>query len=101
MVTISIILIRQTAVNENERWTNAHFSIQFTDDQVFYYLLVDSLKPIEILVGFSALVHWGDTSGKANVEKCMLMLCFPNIGYVCAVVFVCGVFWHSWEFSIK
>ncbi|KFZ64233.1 Androglobin, partial [Podiceps cristatus] len=34
-----------------------------TDDQVFYYLLVDSLTPIEILVSFSALVRWDDTGG--------------------------------------
>ncbi|NXF93127.1 ADGB protein, partial [Eubucco bourcierii] len=36
---------------------------KFTDDQVFYYLLVDSLRPIEILISFSALVCWGDTGG--------------------------------------
>ncbi|NXN18165.1 ADGB protein, partial [Indicator maculatus] len=51
---------------------------KFTDDQVFYYLLVDSLKPIEILVGFSALVHWGDTGGTKqecfNISKGMLMV---------------------------
>ncbi|XP_075604574.1 androglobin [Balearica regulorum gibbericeps] len=34
-----------------------------TDDRVFYYLLVDSLMPIEILVSFSALVRWDDTGG--------------------------------------
>ncbi|NXL41655.1 ADGB protein, partial [Podilymbus podiceps] len=34
-----------------------------TDDRVFYYLLVDSLAPIEILVSFSALVRWDDTGG--------------------------------------
>lgn len=68
--------------------------MQSTDDRVFYYLLVDSLMPIEILVSFSALVHWDDTGGKANTEKCILMLCFPILEYVCAVVFVCGVFWH-------
>ncbi|XP_054857553.1 androglobin isoform X2 [Eublepharis macularius] len=31
------------------------------DDRVSYYLCVDSLKPIEILVSYSALVHWGDS----------------------------------------
>ncbi|XP_027743146.1 androglobin isoform X2 [Empidonax traillii] len=36
---------------------------KFTDDQVIYYLLVDSLMPIEIIVSFSALVHWDDTGG--------------------------------------
>ncbi|NXE49186.1 ADGB protein, partial [Casuarius casuarius] len=40
-----------------------------TDDQVFYYLFVDSLKPIEILISFSALVRWGDIGGKANTIK--------------------------------
>ncbi|XP_043855514.1 androglobin [Dromiciops gliroides] len=32
-----------------------------TDDRVFYYLYVDSLKPIELLVCFSALVRWGES----------------------------------------
>lgn len=68
--------------------------MQFSDDRVFYYLLVDSLMPIEILVSFSALVHWYDTGGKFNTEKCMLVLCFPVHEYVCAVVFACDVFWH-------
>ncbi|XP_027543440.1 androglobin isoform X7 [Neopelma chrysocephalum] len=36
---------------------------KFTNDQVIYYLLVDSLMPIEIIVSFSALVHWDDTGG--------------------------------------
>uniref|UniRef100_A0A452GZU4 Globin domain-containing protein n=1 Tax=Gopherus agassizii TaxID=38772 RepID=A0A452GZU4_9SAUR len=40
---------------------------KFTDDRVFYYLFVDSLKPIEILVSFSALVRWGD-SGATQKE---------------------------------
>jgi len=69
--------------------------VQSTDDQVFYYLLVDSLMPTEILVSFSALVRWDDTGGKANTEKCMLMLCFPIFVYVCAVVFGYDVFWHN------
>ncbi|XP_077206610.1 androglobin isoform X3 [Paroedura picta] len=34
---------------------------RMVDDRVSYYLCVDSLKPIEILVSFSALVHWGDS----------------------------------------
>ncbi|XP_071436997.1 androglobin [Pithys albifrons albifrons] len=41
---------------------------KFTDDQVIYYLLVDSLMPIEILVSFSALVHCDDTGG--TKEEC-------------------------------
>ncbi|XP_075780494.1 androglobin isoform X2 [Pelodiscus sinensis] len=40
---------------------------KFTDDRVLYYLFVDSLKPIEILVSFSALVRWGD-SGATQKE---------------------------------
>ncbi|KAJ7403645.1 hypothetical protein BTVI_75723 [Pitangus sulphuratus] len=36
---------------------------KFTNDQAIYYLLVDSLMPIEIIVSFSALVHWDDTGG--------------------------------------
>ncbi|KAG6937062.1 androglobin, partial [Chelydra serpentina] len=46
---------------------NALFHLQFTDDRVFYYLFVDSLKLIEILVSFSALVRWGD-SGATQKE---------------------------------
>ncbi|XP_037989711.1 androglobin [Motacilla alba alba] len=34
-----------------------------SDEDIFYYLLVDSLMPIEILVSFSALVHWYATEG--------------------------------------
>ncbi|NXA49153.1 ADGB protein, partial [Nothocercus julius] len=41
-----------------------------TDDQVFYYLLVDSLKPIEILINFSALVRWGDVGASTQGEGC-------------------------------
>ncbi|KFP88714.1 Androglobin, partial [Acanthisitta chloris] len=36
---------------------------QCTDEPVSYYLLVDSPTPIDILVSFSALVHWHDTGG--------------------------------------
>ncbi|XP_059691562.1 androglobin [Gavia stellata] len=49
-----------------------------TDDRVFYYLLVDSLMPIEILVGFSALVRWDDTGGTkrecSSISKGVLMV---------------------------
>ncbi|XP_064412031.1 androglobin isoform X2 [Latimeria chalumnae] len=38
------------------------------DEQVTYYLFVDSLKKIEILISFSALVHWGDV-GLENKDK--------------------------------
>ncbi|XP_058390221.1 androglobin [Diceros bicornis minor] len=34
---------------------------KFTGERVSYYLFVDSLKPIELLVCFSALVHWGES----------------------------------------
>ncbi|NXY41508.1 ADGB protein, partial [Ceuthmochares aereus] len=51
--------------------------IKSTDDQIFYYLHVDSLMPIEILVSFSALVHWDDTGGTkreySSISKGVLM----------------------------
>nr|XP_058939417.1 androglobin isoform X4 [Kogia breviceps] len=34
---------------------------KFSDERVSYYLFVDSLKPIELLICFSALVHWGES----------------------------------------
>ncbi|NWX97622.1 ADGB protein, partial [Nothoprocta ornata] len=40
------------------------------DDRVFYYLFVDSLKPIEILISFSALVRWGDFGASTQGEGC-------------------------------
>ncbi|EAW47830.1 hCG1812738, isoform CRA_d [Homo sapiens] len=33
---------------------------KFSEERVSYYLFVDSLKPIELLVCFSALVRWGE-----------------------------------------
>ncbi|NXA37706.1 ADGB protein, partial [Eudromia elegans] len=47
-----------------------------TDDRVFYYLFVDSLKPIEILISFSALVRWGDSgaSTQGDISKGVLMV---------------------------
>lgn len=77
-----------TAFGASE-WTNVHFSIQSSDEEVFYYLLVDSVLPIEMLVSFSALVHWCVTEGKANTQKYMSVLSFPILEYACAVVFVC------------
>lgn len=61
-------------MKDSKKWEirKCLFSIQCNDDRVLYYLLVDSLNPIEILVSFSALVRW-DIGGKANAEKCMLM----------------------------
>ncbi|XP_064269715.1 androglobin isoform X2 [Passer domesticus] len=38
-------------------------SFKSSDEEVFYYLLVDSLMPVEILVSFSALVYWYVTEG--------------------------------------
>lgn len=38
--------------------------LQFMEERVPYYLFVDSLKPIELLVCFSALVRWGESGGK-------------------------------------
>lgn len=38
--------------------------LQFVEERVPYYLFVDSLKPIELLVCFSALVRWGESGGK-------------------------------------
>ncbi|XP_052526834.1 androglobin isoform X1 [Tympanuchus pallidicinctus] len=47
-----------------------------TDDQVSYYLLVDSLTPVEILVSFSALVCWDDTAAAkregSSISKALL-----------------------------
>ncbi|OWK63109.1 Androglobin [Lonchura striata] len=43
-------------------------SFTSSDEEVFYYLLVDSLMPIEILVSFSALVRWNVTEGAK--EEC-------------------------------
>ncbi|KAB0389253.1 hypothetical protein E2I00_005876 [Balaenoptera physalus] len=34
---------------------------KFSDEHVSYYLFVDSLKPIELLICFSALVRWGES----------------------------------------
>ncbi|VTJ72703.1 Hypothetical predicted protein, partial [Marmota monax] len=34
---------------------------KLSDERVSYYLFVDSLKPIELLVCFSALVRWGES----------------------------------------
>ncbi|KAJ6660159.1 hypothetical protein lerEdw1_018086 [Lerista edwardsae] len=42
---------------------------RITDDRVLYYLSVDSLKPIDILVSFSALVHWGDSGVAVQKEN--------------------------------
>lgn len=38
--------------------------LQFMEERVPYYVFVDSLKPIELLVCFSALVRWGESGGK-------------------------------------
>ncbi|XP_067900614.1 androglobin [Heterodontus francisci] len=40
-----------------------------TDDRGPYFLHVDDVKPIEILVTFSALMRWGDISCDKNLNK--------------------------------
>ncbi|NXL94436.1 ADGB protein, partial [Alectura lathami] len=49
-----------------------------TDDRVSYYLLVDSLRPVEILVSFSALVRWDDAGATkqegSGISKARLMV---------------------------
>ncbi|XP_071598540.1 androglobin [Heliangelus exortis] len=48
-----------------------------TDDRTFYYLSVDSLMPIEILVSFSALVQWntnGDKQECSSISKGVLIV---------------------------
>eukprot|EP00075_Anas_platyrhynchos_P020871 XP_027310124.1 androglobin isoform X3 [Anas platyrhynchos] len=55
------------------------------DDRVLYYLLVDSLNPIEILVSFSALVRWdiGATKQEApSTSKATLMV--EHFSWKCA-----------------
>ncbi|XP_032299535.1 androglobin isoform X3 [Coturnix japonica] len=51
---------------------------KITDDRVFYYLLVDSLKPVEILVSFSALVCWVDPEAAeqegSSISKALLKI---------------------------
>ncbi|XP_075059694.1 androglobin [Mixophyes fleayi] len=46
----------------------ANFKEKTTDDldQKSYFLYVDNIKPTEILVSFSALVHWGDSPFKQD-----------------------------------
>uniref|UniRef100_A0A8C6QYC0 Androglobin n=1 Tax=Nannospalax galili TaxID=1026970 RepID=A0A8C6QYC0_NANGA len=34
---------------------------KFSEERVCYYLFVDSLKPVELLICFSALVRWGES----------------------------------------
>ncbi|XP_008121170.2 androglobin isoform X2 [Anolis carolinensis] len=41
-------------------YTYQKSDFRMMDERVLYYLCVDSLKPTDILVNFSALVHWGD-----------------------------------------
>ncbi|MGH0171138.1 UNVERIFIED_CONTAM: hypothetical protein FKN15_060638 [Acipenser sinensis] len=52
-----------------------------------HYLFVDNLKPTEILISFSALVHWGDvgfqTKGKHEKDLCcplVLQVWWPRCG---------------------
>ncbi|GCC30603.1 hypothetical protein chiPu_0009054 [Chiloscyllium punctatum] len=43
--------------------------LKSTDDRGPYYLHVDHIKPVEMLVTFSALVRWGDISCEKNLNK--------------------------------
>ncbi|XP_008072211.1 androglobin [Carlito syrichta] len=49
---------------------------KFSEERVSYYLFVDSLKPIELLVSFSALVRWGEygalTKNSPSIEPGLL-----------------------------
>ncbi|XP_021093627.1 androglobin isoform X2 [Heterocephalus glaber] len=49
---------------------------KFSEERVSYYLFVDNLKPIELLVCFSALVRWGEsgalTKDSPHVEPGLL-----------------------------
>ncbi|XP_053447366.1 androglobin isoform X2 [Nycticebus coucang] len=51
---------------------------KFSDERVCYHLFVDSLKPIELLVCFSALVRWGEygalTKDSPPIEPGLLMV---------------------------
>lgn len=43
--------------------------LQFSDERVSYYLFVDSLKPTELLICYSALVRWGESGGKKAMRN--------------------------------
>lgn len=45
------------------------YFLQFSDERVSYHLFMDSLKPIELLICFSALVRWGESGGKRAMRK--------------------------------
>ncbi|XP_070273959.1 androglobin isoform X2 [Myotis yumanensis] len=51
---------------------------KFSDERVSYYLFVDSLKPIELLICFSVLVRWGEsgalTKDSPQVEPGLLIV---------------------------
>ncbi|XP_041108296.1 androglobin isoform X2 [Polyodon spathula] len=50
--------------------TAAAVTTQLQDEKCSsHYLFVDNLKPTEILISFSALVHWGDVQTKGKHEK--------------------------------
>ncbi|KAH0622366.1 hypothetical protein JD844_024615 [Phrynosoma platyrhinos] len=53
-------------------YTYQKSDFRMQDERVLYYLCVDSLKPIDILVNFSALVHWGDLGAVAHKEGHLL-----------------------------
>ncbi|XP_028579446.2 androglobin isoform X1 [Podarcis muralis] len=49
-------------------YTYQKSDFRMVDDRIVYYLSVDSLKPTDILVSFSALVHWGESGASAQKE---------------------------------
>ncbi|XP_063079087.1 androglobin isoform X2 [Engraulis encrasicolus] len=42
---------------------------QCPEEKASYFLVVDSLQPSEILISFSALVHWGDTLEEKKEQR--------------------------------
>uniref|UniRef100_A0A8C6V6K9 Androglobin n=1 Tax=Naja naja TaxID=35670 RepID=A0A8C6V6K9_NAJNA len=63
------LCIQYHTLKYNKNATNYLFSLQMVDDRVLYYMCVDSLKPTDILVSFSALVHWGETGALVQKEN--------------------------------
>uniref|UniRef100_G3TKG5 Androglobin domain-containing protein n=1 Tax=Loxodonta africana TaxID=9785 RepID=G3TKG5_LOXAF len=55
---------------------------KFSEERVSYHLFVDSLKPIELLVCFSALVRWGEsgalTKDSPPIEPGLLIAEMPS-----------------------
>lgn len=58
-----------TSRNRLIRMQQLVYFLQFSDERVSYHLFMDSLKPIELLICFSALVRWGESGGKRAMRK--------------------------------